>query len=158
MVKKSLARIGIISDTHGLLRPQVAEPLQGCDLILHAGDIGKPEVLQRLAAIAPVKAVRGNVDKGVWADGLPWIDHVRFENLHLILIHDIHTLTTEHMTGDISLIISGHSHRSKISESQGVLYINPGSAGPRRFRLPVSLGLLEVGDKGIMPSLIELEV
>jgi len=149
--------LGIISDTHGLLRPEVAEALRGVDRILHAGDVGAPEILDSLAQIAPVTAVRGNVDTQRWARALPERELVEINGLSIYILHDLSQLDLKPEAAGIRAVIHGHSHQPKIEEKNGVLYFNPGSAGPRRFRLPVSVGKLciEAGkvQSEIMPLL-----
>lgn len=148
--------VGVISDTHGLLRPQARAALQSCDAIVHGGDIGKPEVLEALSAIAPVNAIRGNVDK--WATHMPDSAVVEIESRHLYVLHDLKTLDLDPAGAGFDVVISGHSHRPGISEKEGVLYLNPGSAGPRRFRLPVTLAILEVSADALDARIVELDV
>jgi len=150
--------IGVISDTHGLLRPEAQEALKGVEVILHAGDIGKPQVLEGLRAIAPVVAIRGNNDKGQWAEAIP--EHTAFEigSISIYMLHDLKELDLDPATAGFQVVISGHSHRPSLQESRGVLFINPGSAGPRRFKLPVSVAHLHVvGDK-VNAQVVELAV
>ena len=135
-------RIGLISDTHGLLRPEAVEALQGVDLIIHAGDVGAPEVLERLGALVPVVAVRGNVDRGAWADKLPATAIVE---PGIFVTHDVKEMRIDPAAAGYRAVISGHSHRPSQSERDGVLYVNPGAAGPRRFRLPVTIAILDIG-------------
>jgi putative phosphoesterase len=135
-------RIGVIADTHGLLRPEAVQALQGCDRIVHAGDIGSPQVLQALRAIAPVEAIVGNVDRGIWTAGLPEQLELVIGGVRIHLRHDLTSLPASPRGCDV--VISGHSHQPKLEQRDGVLYLNPGSAGPRRFRLPVSLGYLHL--------------
>lgn len=130
--------VGLISDTHGLLRPQALEALRGCRHIIHAGDIGGAQVLEALGAIAPVTAVRGNNDTGAWARRLPGTDEVEIAGTRIRVVHDLSELDP----GDCEVVVSGHSHRPKKELRGGVLYVNPGSAGPRRFSLPVTLARL----------------
>jgi hypothetical protein len=130
--------IGLISDTHGLLRPEAFEALEGCDSIIHAGDVGKPEIVEKLRAIAPVVAVRGNVDKGDWASQLPMTAVVEAESARIYVLHDIQQLDLDPAASGFGIVISGHSHQARRDQRSGVLYVNPGSAGPRRFRLPVT--------------------
>jgi hypothetical protein len=137
-------RLGLISDTHGLLRPQAVAALQGSDRIVHAGDIGKPEILEQLAAIAPVTAVRGNNDTGAWAQQIPQRKTFELDGVAIHLLHDLHELAIDPAAAGIRVVIAGHSHRPLIEDRAGVLFINPGSAGPRRFKLPVSVGMLEI--------------
>ena len=135
-----MARIGIISDTHGLLRPEALDALRGSDLILHAGDVGDPRILDTLRQIAPVAAVRGNIDRADWARALPETT-VAAENIYML--HNIHDLDLDPASAGFRAVVSGHSHRPGSFEKDGVLYINPGSAGPRRFRLPVTVARLD---------------
>jgi putative phosphoesterase len=151
-------RIGVISDTHGLLRPEAIAALRGSDRVLHAGDVGDPGILDRLRELAPVTAVRGNVDRGPWAAALPETELVEIEGLSIYLIHDLGQLDLKPEAAGIRVVIYGHSHQPKIEEKNGVLYFNPGSAGPRRFRLPVSLGVLEISSGHIHEHLVKLEV
>ena len=148
--------IGVISDTHGLLSPQAVQALQGSELILHAGDVGKPEVLDRLRDIAPVVAVRGNVDHSTWAQRLPRTQTVEIGKHRLYVIHNLDDLPTDPTADGLSAVISGHSHRPSIVRKNGVLYLNPGSGGPRRFNLPISVALLKVSDNQIEAELVEL--
>lgn len=133
------ARLGVISDTHGLVRAQALEALRGVDLILHAGDIGGAGVLETLAKIAPVTAVRGNNDTGAWAASLPETRLIELHGWRLYLLHDLKTLSIDPVTAAIDIVVAGHSHRPSIKEDGGRLYLNPGSAGPRRFNLPISV-------------------
>lgn len=149
--------IGVISDTHGLVRPQALDALAGVDAIVHAGDIGRPEVLAALQAMAPVTAVRGNIDRGAWAAGLPETATVQVGELWLYVLHDIHELDLD-PAGSFAAVIAGHSHQAGMRELDGVLYFNPGSAGPRRFKLPVSVGRLVVRGSRISGELIEIAV
>jgi putative phosphoesterase len=149
--------IGLISDTHGLLRPEAIAALTGCDFIIHAGDIGSPEVLERLAEVAPVTAVRGNVDRGDWADALPQTDVLDAGGTHLYVIHDVSELDLDPAAAGFPVVVSGHSHKPAVREKYGVLYINPGSAGPRRFSLPIAIGRLTISAGRIEPELISLE-
>ena len=150
--------VGVISDTHGLVRPQALDALRGSDLIVHAGDIGTPEVLDELNAIAPVFAVRGNVDRGAWADNLPVSDVVQAGDKSLYVLHNLDELDLDPLAADMHAVITGHSHRPMIREQDGVLYFNPGSAGPRRFTLPVAVGRLRVADGRLEGEIIELRV
>lgn len=148
--------IGIISDTHGLLRPEAARALKGSDLILHAGDIDEPEVLRSLIAIAPVAAVRGNCDRGPWADALPLAETLEFGGFLFHMLHDLSQLDLDPRTAGIHVIISGHSHIPVITRKNRILYLNPGSAGPRRFSLPVTLARITVQGRGLSPEIISL--
>jgi putative phosphoesterase len=149
-------RIGVISDTHGLLREQVKSRLRGCDLIVHAGDVDNPSVLTELRAIAPVVAVRGNVDRGGWARELEAIEYLDMDGAGLCIIHDRSNLDVRALPAGTNVVIYGHSHKPHVQYLNGVLYLNPGSAGPRRFDLPVSMALLHVRPDGIRPELIEI--
>jgi putative phosphoesterase len=150
-----LTRIGVISDTHGLVRPEALRALEGSDLILHAGDVGKAEVLEQLAAVAPVRAVRGNVDKA-WAHALPESDAVEIGETTFWLIHDRAQLDLDPAAAGFAAVVCGHSHRPRIEWKDDVLYLNPGSAGPRRFKLPVALALIELRGGSLGAQLVEL--
>lgn len=152
-----IRRIGVISDTHGLLREQVADELRDCDLIFHAGDVGDPSVLDELRRIAEVVAVRGNVDRGPWAADLPQTEYVAVEGRQLCLVHDIETLDLDPAAAGIDVVVYGHSHKPAVDWKDGVLYLNPGSVGPRRFHLPVSMAFLHVGPEGVVPEIVSLE-
>lgn len=141
-------KIGIISDTHSLVRPEAIAALQGSELILHAGDIGKPEVLDELREIAPVMAVRGNIDKSPWADDLPMTEAIEINGRFVYLIHNIAELDLD-PAGHFDVVIFGHSHKPCHEIRDGVLYFNPASAGPRRFSLPVSVGEMKIDANGI---------
>lgn len=145
--------VGIISDTHGLLRREAVAALEGCQLIVHAGDVGDPDILDELAAIAPVHAVRGNVDHGSWAARLPGDEVVRVGAALIYVIHDIAHIDLEPAAAGFHAVVYGHSHEPEIRQTDGLLYLNPGSAGPRRFALPVSLARLRVGADGSAPRL-----
>ncbi|HTH98295.1 MAG TPA: metallophosphoesterase family protein [Stellaceae bacterium] len=148
--------IGLISDTHGLLRPEAAAALGGCGRIIHAGDIGRPEILARLAEIAPVTAVRGNVDTGDWAAALPLTATVEVDGIVMHVIHDLATLDRAGLDPRCRVVISGHSHQPAIREEDGLLLVNPGSAGPRRFRLPITLARLTVEADRAQAALVAL--
>lgn len=150
--------IGVISDTHGLSRPEIAEVFRGTEMILHAGDVGKPEVLDALGRIAPVKAVRGNVDSGRWCAALPRSEAVQVDGALLYLVHDVSELDLDPSAAGISAVVYGHSHISDDRDLGGVLYFNPGSAGPRRFQHPVSVGLLRVEDGRVSGEIVPLAV
>jgi uncharacterized protein len=137
-------RIGLISDTHGLLRPEALQALAGVEHIIHAGDIGGPEVLEALRNIAPVVAVRGNNDKGAWAEKLSLWLALEFEGVGIHVLHDVKEMDVDPAAAGFRVVIAGHSHKPLVTERDGVLFVNPGSAGPRRFSLPVTLGLLRV--------------
>ncbi len=149
-------RIGLISDTHGLLRPEAVAALQGCAQIIHAGDIGKPQVLDGLRAIAPLEAIRGNIDTADWAQVLPERLDLRIEGLTLHVLHDLKQLDIDPLAAGVDVVIAGHSHKPKAERRDGVLYVNPGSAGLRRFSLPISLALLELNDGQAQVELISL--
>ncbi len=151
-------RIGLISDTHGLLRPEARVALAGVDRIIHAGDICDAKVLDQLREIAPLVAVRGNNDRGTWADDLQEKETLEVDGVMLHVLHDLNELDVEPDTAGFDVIISGHSHKPSIKKERGVLFINPGSAGPRRFRLPISLGFLEITDGIPRARLQTLEV
>jgi uncharacterized protein len=136
--------IGLISDTHGLLRPEARQALAGVERIIHAGDIGTPEVLDELRAIAPVVAVRGNNDKGPWAKKIAETEVVEIEGVSIYTLHDLKELDLDPKAAGFGVVIAGHSHKPVIETRDDVLYVNPGSAGPRRFSLPVSVGFLEI--------------
>lgn len=153
-----MTRIGVISDTHGLLRPEALDALSGSDLIIHAGDIGPRSILDQLAEIAPVTAVRGNVDRDGWCSELKLDEVVEVDARTLYVIHDLGTLQLDPAAAGFDMVIFGHSHRPDISEREGVTYLNPGSAGPKRFSLPVSVATLAVSKTGIEARLIQLQV
>ncbi len=150
--------IGLISDTHGLIRSQALEALQGTDLIIHAGDIGKAEVIVALKAIGPVLAIRGNNDRGAWAKPFPETKSVKTANAQLYIIHNVKELDCDPVARGFQVVISGHSHKPSVSVRKGVLFVNPGSAGPRRFKLPVAVGKLFIRDGEINAEIIELPV
>ncbi|CAN7189035.1 metallophosphoesterase family protein [Variovorax sp. LjRoot290] len=149
-------RIGLISDTHGLLRPEALAFLRGCEHIVHGGDIGDASILEALAAIAPLTAVRGNNDRGAWAEAVPDTALVEFGGLRLYAIHDLAQLDIDPAAAGVRVVVSGHSHRPRTEERDGVLYVNPGSAGPRRFRLPISAAELKIDDGVVTPRIVEL--
>jgi hypothetical protein len=149
--------IGVISDTHGLLRPQAVEALRGSDRILHAGDVGAPEILEALKQIAPVIAIRGNVDTAPWATTLPLTEVLEVNGVSIYMLHDLAQLDLKPQAAGFRVVVYGHSHKPKIEEKNGVLYFNPGSAGPRRFSLPVSVGKLTVTAGQLNTELIELK-
>ena len=146
---------GIISDTHGLLRPEALKALQGVDRILHGGDVGNAAVLEGLREIAPVFAVRGNNDKGAWANELPQWEVAELEGVFVYMIHDLKEIDIS-PAGSFQVVVSGHSHKPSIEEQRGVLYVNPGSAGPRRFDLPISIALLRVTGDQASAEIVEL--
>jgi putative phosphoesterase len=148
--------IGVISDTHGLLRPEAVAALRGAERIIHAGDIGAPEVLAALAELAPVTAVRGNNDKGAWAQAIPATAVLELGGVSIYVLHDLAELDVEPSAGGFGVVVAGHSHQPAQGEKGGVLFFNPGSAGPRRFRLPISVGRLHVENGAARGELITL--
>jgi putative phosphoesterase len=150
-------RVGVISDTHGLLRESALKALAGVDLIIHAGDVGDPAILKRLREIAPVTAVRGNIDKGDWALALPMTTVVECGEQLIYILHDVNELDLDPRAAGISAVISGHSHQPGSEVRDGVLFLNPGSAGPRRFKLPITLVRLTVSATRMVPELLHLE-
>jgi putative phosphoesterase len=150
--------LGVISDTHGLMRPEAIAALRGSDLIIHAGDVGKPDVLDRLREIAPTFAIRGNVDGGAWADRLPPTDIVEVGALLFYVVHNIADLDIDPPTAGFAAVVFGHSHKPAIETRDGVLYLNPGAAGPRRFKLPVTVARVRVEGREVVPEIVELTV
>jgi putative phosphoesterase len=150
--------VGVISDTHGMVRPEAVQALRSSDLIIHAGDVGDSVVLDRLRAIAPTIAVRGNVDKGPWAQSLPLCEVVEIGEIHLYALHELAALDLDPRAAGFAAVIFGHSHRPIAEMRDGVLFLNPGSAGPRRFALPVTVANLRVVGKNLFHELIELQV
>ena len=153
---KNEHHIGIISDTHSLVRPEAIAALRGVDMILHLGDIGASHVLETLNEIAPVVAVRGNNDKGEWAEALPDWEVVELGSVSIYMLHDLKEIDISPSGAGFQVVVSGHSHKPAIEERRGVLYVNPGSAGPRRFTLPVSIAELKVAGDKVSADLIEL--
>ncbi len=153
---KTTILIGVISDTHGLLRPEAVEALRGSEHIIHAGDVGDPAILEELKKIAQVTAVRGNVDKGAWARKLPETEVVEVGGVSIYVLHDISQLDLKPEAAGLTAVIYGHSHVPKQETRGGVLYFNPGSAGPRRFKLPVCVGRLSVGDGKVRGEILEI--
>lgn len=149
-------RLGIISDTHGLLRPEAVEALRGVDLIVHAGDVGGPEILTQLKTVAPVFAVRGNVDTQAWAQELPMTAMVEANGASFYVLHNLRELDLKPEAAGVKGVVSGHTHQPGQFEREGVLYLNPGSAGPRRFHLPVTLAILEVTRKPLRAEIVPL--
>jgi uncharacterized protein len=148
--------IGLISDTHGLLRPQALRALEGSDLIIHAGDVGDPEILEALKNLAPVIAVRGNVDTDQWALSLPETKVIETDPVTIYVLHDVHALDLDPAAAGFHIIVSGHSHKPGRTEHGGVLFLNPGSAGPRRFDLPVTVARLDVGKQPWSVAFVDL--
>jgi uncharacterized protein len=157
-VKTTITRVGLISDTHGLLRPEAVEALQGSQLIVHAGDVGKPEILETLRRIAAVVAVRGNVDTGEWAQRLPLTAVAEADAVLIYVLHDVHAVDLNPKAAGFQIVVSGHSHKPGKMERDGVLYVNPGSAGPRRLQLPVTVARLDLGTRPYAVELVELHV
>jgi putative phosphoesterase len=148
--------IGVISDTHGLLRPEALQALAGSSLVVHAGDVGHPEILDALRAIAPVVAVRGNVDRGDWARALPEFTRIEQDGASIYVLHDVNQLDLDPVASGFHAVISGHSHKPSLRTENGVLYLNPGSAGPSRFKLPITVALLSVKDRRLEAEHIRL--
>ena len=151
-------RVGLISDTHGLLRPEAAAFLRGSDLIVHAGDICDASVLEALGTIAPTVAVRGNNDRGEWAERLRECELFRIGDAFIYAIHDVAAIHIEPRAAGVQVVVSGHSHRPSIRGVDGVLFVNPGSAGPRRFKLPISVGELTIDGASVAARTVELEI
>src|SRR4249920_3152349 len=151
-------RVGLISDTHGLLRAEALERLRGASHIIHAGDIGRAEILAGLRALAPLTAVRGNNDRAPWANSVRATESVRIGEVRLYVVHDLAELDIDPAADGFQVVVSGHSHRPRIEERGGVLYVNPGSAGPRRFRLPIAVGELRISGNSVKAKLVELKL
>jgi putative phosphoesterase len=151
-----VANIGVISDTHGLPRPEALAALRGSDYIIHAGDIGEAAILEELGAIAPVTAIRGNVDRDAWAKKIPVTDVLEVQGVCIYILHNLSELDLKPKTTGFSVVVYGHSHAAKQETKNGVLYFNPGSAGPRRFRLPVTVGRLTVKDGKVSGEILEI--
>jgi putative phosphoesterase len=149
-------RIGVISDTHGLLRAEAIAALEGSEHILHAGDVGDAAILERLREIAPMTAIRGNIDHSGPCSLLPPTEFLSLGGRNIYMLHDRHAMDLDPGSAGVAVVISGHSHKRSIQWVKGVLYFNPGSAGPRRFSLPISVGRLDVADGGIVPKIIEI--
>lgn len=153
-----MPRVGLISDTHGLLRPEAVTFLRGSDFIVHAGDIGDAKVLEKLGNLAPITVVRGNNDKGPWADSIAETEVLRVNDVSIYVLHDLAELDLDPVAAGFRVVVFGHSHRPLSETREGVLYINPGSAGPRRFKLPISVGELQIVGASVTPKYVELEV
>jgi putative phosphoesterase len=151
-------RIGLIADTHGLLRPEALDALRGCERILHAGDIGNPAVLEGLATIAPVTAIRGNNDSATWACDLPDVCTLRIDGIVIHMLHDLKELAARPPAEPVDVIVAGHSHRPLVEQRDGVLLVNPGSAGRRRFKLPVTVGELRIAGGTVEARVIALPI
>jgi uncharacterized protein len=152
-----MPRVGLISDTHGLLRPEALAFLRGSDHIIHAGDVGSESILRELAAIAPTSAVRGNNDTQAWAASLPETQLLTLGGVRIYVIHELARLSIDPAASGVRIVVCGHSHQPRIDERGGIFYVNPGSAGPRRFRLPIALGEIRTARGGITPRIVELE-
>lgn len=150
--------VGVISDTHGLLRPEALRALQGSDYIIHAGDIGDPQILDQLATIAPVTVVRGNIDHGAWAQKIPATNVLEIGEISIYVLHNLQELDLKPEAAKLAAVIYGHSHIPKQELKNGVLYFNPGSAGPKRFKLPVSVGRLLLASGHVESEIVKLEV
>jgi uncharacterized protein len=157
LVGKTPRKIGLISDSHGLLREEALQALRGSDLIIHAGDVGDPKILEALRQIAPVVAVRGNVDTADWAKLLPETAVAEAGAVHIYVLHDSNALDLDAKAAGFHIVVSGHSHKPGRSERDGVIYINPGSAGPRRFSLPITVARLDLGVKPWSVEFVDLE-
>jgi len=153
-----MTRIGLISDTHGLLRPEAVSFLRGSTAIVHGGDIGHAGILEDLARLAPVTAVRGNNDRGTWADAIAETEVLQIGAVFIHALHDIAQLSVDPAAAGFQVVVCGHSHKPLVEERDGVLYVNPGSAGPRRFKLPISVGELVIVGNSVKARLVELEV
>jgi uncharacterized protein len=151
-------RVGLISDTHGLLRPEAVAFLRGSDFIVHAGDIGDASILKELSALAPVTAVRGNNDKGSWAKGIAETQVLEIEDVSIYVLHSIAELKLDPAIAGYQVVVSGHSHRPSVERRDGVLYVNPGSSGPRRFRLPIAAAELSIEGKSVNARLVEFDL
>jgi hypothetical protein len=149
--------VGVISDTHGLLRPEAVEMLRGSEHIIHAGDIGAPEIIPALEKLAPVTAIRGNIDRQDWCRKFPETEVVELGGLHIYILHDVNAIDLNPKTAGFAAVISGHSHKPHQEMKNGVLYFNPGSAGPRRFKLPITVGRLEINGSSLTPTILSLE-
>ena len=150
--------LGVISDTHGLLRPEALYALRGSDMIIHAGDVGKPEVIDRLGEVAPTHVVRGNIDKGSWAAALPMTELVTLGKHRLFVLHDISQLDVDPAAAGFAAVVFGHSHRPSIETRNGVLFLNPGSAGPRRFKLPITVDRVKTTGRHIRADIVDLGI
>jgi uncharacterized protein len=150
--------IGVISDTHGLMRPEALEILRGADMILHAGDIGAPEVLASLRSLTDVIAIKGNNDRGPWARAIPDTTAVKIEEVNIYLVHNVHDVDVDPADAGYRVVISGHSHHPCVKEINGVLYLNPGSAGPRRFKLPIAVARLKIAGAFVEAETITIDL
>jgi putative phosphoesterase len=157
-VRNTEITVGVISDTHGVLRPQAVAALRDCAMIVHAGDIGKPDVISRLRGLAPTIAVRGNIDTGEWAEHLPMTQRIEVDEASLFMLHQISQLDLDLAAAGIAAVVFRHSHRPSIETRNSVLFLNPGSAGPRRFRLPVTVARVTVSGRRLNATIVELQV
>jgi putative phosphoesterase len=155
-MRRQSISIGVISDTHGLLRPEALSGLEGSNFIIHAGDIGDPKILEALRSLAPVTAVRGNVDREAWTKKIPATEVLEVEGRSFYILHDLQQLDLKPEAAGFAAVISGHTHKSKQETKNGVLYFNPGSAGPRRFNLPITIGRLSIRQQTLSAEIIEL--
>ena len=153
-----LSKIGILSDTHGFLRPEVVSAISDCEIIIHAGDIGDLGVLEKLGLIAPVHAVRGNMDKGKWARTLPLTDLIEVHGRFIYILHEIERLDLDLVAAKLDMVVFGHSHKAELKKIGSVFYLNPGSSGPRRFALPVTIAKVTVNSDNLIPEIIEVKV
>jgi putative phosphoesterase len=153
-----MRRVGLISDTHGLLRPEAVAFLRGSDYIVHAGDIGDANVLRELNALAPVTAVRGNNDRGPWVEAIAETEVLQVNKVYIYVLHNVAELDLDPVAAGFQVVVSGHLHRPSVEERDGVLYVNPGSSGPRRFKLPIAVAELEVVGHSVKAKVVELEV
>ena len=153
-----MLRVGLISDTHGLLRPEAVTFLRGSDYIVHAGDIGDADIIGKLGILAPVTAVRGNNDRGLWAQAIPESDVLQVDNVFMYILHNVAELNADPVAGGFQVVVSGHSHQPSVEERNGVLYVNPGSCGPRRFKLPITAAELDIEGHTVRARVVELEL
>jgi uncharacterized protein len=153
----AMQRVGLISDTHGLVRPEAVDFLRGSDFIVHAGDIGDVQVLEELRRLAPLTAVRGNNDKGPWATSIAETDVLQVGDVSIYVLHDLSELDLDPIAAGFRVVVSGHSHNPRIEERDGVLYVNPGSSGPRRFKLPIAVGELQVAGASVKARIVQLD-
>jgi putative phosphoesterase len=153
-----MARVGLISDTHGLLRPEALAFLRGSDFIVHAGDIGDAEVIQALRALAPVTVVRGNNDNSAWAEGIAETEVLQVGDVFIYVLHDLAELDLDPMAAGFQVVVSGHSHHPLVERRDGVLYVNPGSAGPRRFKLPIAVAELQIVGPSVDARIVQLDL
>ena len=153
-----MARVGVISDTHGLLRPEALAFLRGSDFIVHAGDIGEPELIQALRALAPVTVVRGNNDRGAWADAIAETEVLQVGEVFIYVLHNLAELDLDPVAAGFQVVVSGHSHHPLVERRDGVLYVNPGSAGPRRFKLPIAVAQLQIVERSVDARIVQLEL